>query len=551
MDATPLLGSSTAPSAAVSGRMTLVGLGAPFQSAVPTEVDLRAVVGGRFVLEPEFIDTPTGHLHRAVDLQAGGAQVLVKRVPASLFLSPLMTERALRELRQLGRAGLPGILPVLSQGQTAEGDLYVALAPPPPGAVLLAEAIERNGPLPPDRARGVVLQVGEALIAAQQVGVLHRSLSPWGVFLGPEDEVQVMDFGLAEAREVGGRLVQGPPGFLAPEQAEGKPPDQRSSVYHVGALYYYVLVGTPPFAAPRPEDLLAQVLYAQVVPPSQRRPGLPAEVDHVVLKALEKSSARRHLTLRQLLNELEELGAVAARSAPLTQPLPEASPPAEGRPDGTLPGPRFAQTLIGVPAARVQAAPVTPAALAAAFSTAPPLEEADAATVPVPPLTQEEMDPAPPAPAARTQEPDHAPPPEVPPAMLPRPEVTKILPRVEHPGVPPPGVAAQAPAGPAPEQPFRETVWFKQGELGEYLQEAAAAREIVVTAEDRARLSLRRGGERTGPQRPGRSIPLPGAPMSEAELLAELRGGGRRIMSLLLTAVLALLGGLVYVLTRP
>ena len=101
---------------------------------------------------------------------------------------------------------------------------------------------------------------------------------------------------------------------------------------------------------------------------------------------------------------------------------------------------------------------------------------------------------------------------------------------------------------------FRETAWFKKGEIEGYLQNPTKSGEVLVSAEDHARLSLRKGESPKTPsqtQKQEAKKVVPGEPMSDAEVLAEMRGGGRRAVLLLLLAAIGLLAGLAYVLLRP
>ena len=222
--------------------------------------------------------------------------------------------------------------------------------------------VGREGPLSMERAKTIVLQVGEALTEAQKVGVIHRDVAPRNILVGPGDHVKVADFGLAEA--VTDRVF-GAPAFLSPEQAEGKPVDQRSNIYSLGAVYYFALTGKPPFAGDA-ASLMQQHLSAVPQPPSALRPGLGGDVDRVIQKALEKSGGRRHLTLRQLLTEVSatstapsvgqpmRAGAEAKTVMGMEAPVIVAPKPQQPQP-ATVPSrvqpqaPQPAQTMLGIP----------------------------------------------------------------------------------------------------------------------------------------------------------------------------------------------------------
>src|SRR6266542_303160 len=261
-----------------------------------TVPDQPTPIGGRFIPLGMGVPTPTGSVSDATDTQ-GGSAVALKLVPPAVLPTPTMADRALRELKQLAKVTSERIVRVIDQGKLPDGRIYVATEKTE-GAVSLEEIVGREGPMAIERARAIVLSVGEALTEAQKVGVIHRDVAPRNVLVGPGDRVKVADFGLAEpvpgselgpsgaggGAERSGTRVFGAPAFLSPEQAEGKPVDQRSNIYSLGAMYYFALTGAPPFAGDS-ASLLQQQLSAAPVPPSHKRPELGADIDRVILKA--------------------------------------------------------------------------------------------------------------------------------------------------------------------------------------------------------------------------------------------------------------------------
>lgn len=371
----------------------------PAVAAPAAQVGGGPVISGRFQLAAEYLDTPTGRLHEAADLTQGGARVLVKLAAAASFPSPMLIDRAQRELRQLAKLTSPRILRVLAHGRApvpgtpGPGDIFIAYTPPDEATELLDDVVQRGGLMAPDRAQRLVLLIGEALCEAQQVGVVHRNLAPHIIYVrvGAEDaglQVQLADFPLSEVSEVQGRLIQGAPRFLAPEQAEGKSVDQRSNVFSLGAIYYYLLTGHPPFDGQTMAEVVNRIFTSTAPPCSERRPGLPAALDQVVARALSRDPTQRQLTLRQLLNEVEAIGSVAPpeaqpvvvrpyRSATRTLVLSQqalrgalaAAPQPQPRP--------MAATVIGAPA-------LAPAAAQAAAQAVPATDHrgAEAASLP-------------------------------------------------------------------------------------------------------------------------------------------------------------------------
>ena len=164
----------------------------------------------------------------------------------------------------------------------------------------LRDRVERDGPMPSREAVDAILQVISGLDAAQAAGILHRDVKPSNCFIDTNGTVKVGDFGLSiPSIARGGAILarggsfQGTPAFASPEQLRGEPLDVRSDIYSVGVTLYYLLTGATPFDAP---DLMA--LAARIAADEPRRPGVlapevPAGLEAVVLRCLQKDPGRR------------------------------------------------------------------------------------------------------------------------------------------------------------------------------------------------------------------------------------------------------------------
>ncbi|HEX2573874.1 MAG TPA: serine/threonine-protein kinase [Polyangia bacterium] len=550
---------------------------APAPAVAPVGTSAEDAVGSRFVLGERIAATPTGELFHAVD-STTGEQVHIKLIHQQVLPTAAMADRALREFKQLAKLKTERIARILDQGKFVDGRVYVVIEPLE--GPTLGQLVELEGPLPFERAQAIILAAGEALTEAQKSGVIHRDVSPHCVVLMGE-AVKVTDFGVAEPVN---DKVFGTPAFLSPEQAEGKAVDQRSNIYSLSALFYYLLTGAPPFTGDT-QSLLKQHLQAQPRPPSQVKPGVPSEADRVVLKGLEKSGGRRHLTLRQMLNEVAALGpggrmaratedrtraaaAAGPEAAPVSMPMAAAavpmaaaaavpraaaqvaerpgllgaavvsSPRATPTPARVVIEPARRETRIGVELsaspekpmvvdeamryvqpAQPAAVVMQPAAVASVPPAAAPVQPV-AAPVPVEaPVTIKEAQPQPVAVAAVAA------------ASAPAPQVI-ATPQVQAASAP-----QAAATGAAPRRAFRETGWFKAGELEEAAAQGASGSsedplaggpafpavvdEGSLTAEDHKRLSLKTG--RTEAMAAVKApVELPGERMSEADLLAEV-----------------------------
>jgi hypothetical protein len=206
--------------------------------------------------------------------------------------------RFVREARVTAQLDHPNVIPVYDAGEDA-GRLYIAMRWVE--GTDLGRLIHEQGPLVPKHAAELVAQAGSALDAAHARGLVHRDVKPANLLL-PADarsHVYLTDFGLAKRDGSSSALTttgswMGTPDYASPEQIEGDELDPRADVYALGCVLFAALTGRPPFAdVPRLRKGFAQV---NDEPPSLRRiaPDLPAELEAVVARALEKDPERRY-----------------------------------------------------------------------------------------------------------------------------------------------------------------------------------------------------------------------------------------------------------------
>jgi serine/threonine-protein kinase len=250
-------------------------------------------------------------VYRAADVRLDRL-VALKVLAPELARDSAFRQRFIRESRSGAAVDHPNVIPVFEAGE-AEGVLFIAMRYVAGRDV--RGLIERNGQLRPSRVVSIVTQIASALDAAHAHGLVHRDVKPANMLLGAvasgsaPDHVYLSDFGLSKMSVAAVSLTGtgqflGTLDYMAPEQVEGRPIDGRTDLYALACAAFEMLTGRPPFQ--REQDLA--VMWAQVStpPPSIRelRPDLPADVDHVMRKALAKAPDSRHTTCMDFATDL-------------------------------------------------------------------------------------------------------------------------------------------------------------------------------------------------------------------------------------------------------
>ena len=253
-----------------------------------------------------------GSVYLAADPQLG-------RLVALKFLhhnDPALVVRFLREARAQARVEHPNLCQVHEVGEV-EGRPYISMQ-----YIEGKSLSELRGRLSTETAVRIVRDVARAVHAAHRTGLIHRDLKPANILVDREDRPWVVDFGLAQDQGEEGLtrtgLISGTPAYVSPEQARGATLDRRTDVYSLGVVLYEMLTESPPFTGSNPAATLVRVLQEEPEPPRRRKPAIPADLETVVLKCLEKDPARRYDSARALAEDLDrwlEGDPIAARPA--------------------------------------------------------------------------------------------------------------------------------------------------------------------------------------------------------------------------------------------
>ena len=267
-----------------------------------------------------------GVTYKAFDVNLR-CEVALKVVNPALIHHPNARERFIREARAAAKLRHRNIASVYHLGNDGERFFYAMEFI---DGETLDGLVRRQGPLSPDAALRVLLQVARALAAAARQGVIHRDIKPGNLMVVHEDDddhrvVKLIDFGLARAvatDDDAGNLTAngfvGTPVYSSPEQMAEKPADGRSDIYSLGVTAWFLLVGKPPF-----NGTVASIFqqHATRPPPWEALPvTVPAPVRALLSRMLEKNPAKRPQSAVELRQEIdacrERLSAIAAPATP-------------------------------------------------------------------------------------------------------------------------------------------------------------------------------------------------------------------------------------------
>ena len=245
-------------------------------------------------------------LYRAIDLDSG-RQVAIKVPLPEMEADPVLIERFKRE-QEIGLSlDHPGVVKTFTDEHRSR--LYMVIE-----WVewrLLRTILNEEKKLPIDRAVKITLGICDALDYMHKRGIVHRDLKPENVMVGEDDQIKLIDFGIA-MKEDARRLtfvnissMLGTPDYISPEQVKGARGDQRSDIYSVGIILYEMLTGRVPFVGPNPLAVMNARVLNDVKPPRDLNPEISPELEEILFRALDREPRHRYATASEMMWDLE------------------------------------------------------------------------------------------------------------------------------------------------------------------------------------------------------------------------------------------------------
>jgi len=251
-----------------------------------------------------------GEVYRARDTR-------LNRLVALKLSAAQFTERFGREAKAIAALNHPNICQIYDIGPNYIVMEFVD------GCPIVSTEQHENLPIPPPKALALALQIAAALEAAHAKGIIHRDLKPANILVTSAAQVKLLDFGLAKQSRDGelaldeaepmsvtqAGMIMGTPAYMSPEQAEGRPADERSDIFSFGAVLYEMLAGRRAFSGPSVASTLGAILHKTPEPLNA-----PTALSGIVFKCLSKVPAARYQTATELMVALTKASATGRSS---------------------------------------------------------------------------------------------------------------------------------------------------------------------------------------------------------------------------------------------
>jgi serine/threonine protein kinase len=267
------------------------------------------------------IDAPVARsgmasIFRATDVRNN--RVVALKIPhPDMEADPILSDRFQREAGIGERLNHPRVMRVF--GGEKRSRVYMVMEWCE--GRLLRQILEEGG-ISQDRAVRIAIEVLEALEYIHENGVIHRDLKPENIIVDSQDNVKLIDFGIA-GDSAARRLTYanftatlGTADYISPEQVKGKRGDGRSDIYAMGIILYEMLTGKLPFTGSSPMEAMNDRLLNYPTPPSVANPAIPPQLQEVLYRALERDPKNRYAKARDFAHDLEHLDQVGVEDRP-------------------------------------------------------------------------------------------------------------------------------------------------------------------------------------------------------------------------------------------
>lgn len=247
-----------------------------------------------------------------------GKPVAIKVPHPEMEADPVLFDRFQREQEIGEKLDHPGVMKVFSNGDRSQ--IYMVMEWVE--GRLLRQILNEQKKLPVERAVRITLGILDALEYIHSQGVVHRDLKPENIMVDENDNIKLIDFGIAS--NAGSRRLtfakfsqtMGTPDYISPEQVKGKRGDGRSDLYSVGVMFYEMLTGKVPFQGPNPFAIMNDRLLNNPIPPREVAPELSPQIQEIIYRALERDPNKRYATAHEFAHDLQHPDEVGVEDRP-------------------------------------------------------------------------------------------------------------------------------------------------------------------------------------------------------------------------------------------
>lgn len=247
-----------------------------------------------------------GTVYKALDTK-------LDRFVALKFLAPHLSQadeekkRFIHEAKAISALEHDNICNIFEINETDDGQMFIAMAYYEGQS--LRDKI-KNGSLPLDESIDNAIQIAKGLAKAHSKGIVHRDIKPANILLTKDNEVKIVDFGLAKLAGKSMLTKEGTTlgtiAYMSPEQARGTEVDQRTDIWALGVVLYEMLTGVQPFKADFDRAVLYSIINEDPEPIAKLNPDVPIELQEIVNHALQKDPESRYSSINKMLNNLRE-----------------------------------------------------------------------------------------------------------------------------------------------------------------------------------------------------------------------------------------------------
>jgi len=245
-------------------------------------------------------------IFRGTDVR-NNREVAIKVPHEEMEADPILFDRFKREEEIGKKLDHPGVVRVFDDEERSRRYMVLEWVE----GRLLRQILNEQKKLPTERAIRITLGLCDALDYIHSQGVVHRDLKPENIMVGPNDQVKLIDFGIAanagSRRLTFAKLTEamGTPDYISPEQVKGKRGDARSDVYSLGIMFYEMLTGKVPFTGPNPFVIMNERLLNNPIPPREVNPDISPQLQEIIYRALERDPNKRYPNAHEFALDLQ------------------------------------------------------------------------------------------------------------------------------------------------------------------------------------------------------------------------------------------------------